>query len=43
LKKSTNKFISRYKKLEEIIKNKNTTIDKLDENELSSIWEMVKK
>ena len=43
LKKSTNKFISRYKKLEEIIENKNTNIDKLDENELNSIWEMVKK
>ncbi len=43
LKKSTNKFISRYKKLEEIIENKKTTIDKLDENEVNSIWEMVKK
>ena len=43
LKKSTNKFISRYKKLEEIIENKKTSIDKLDENEVNSIWEMVKK
>ncbi len=43
LKKSTNKFMSRYKKLEEIIENKKTTIDKLDENEVNFIWEMVKK
>ena len=43
LKKSTNKFISRYKKLEKIIENKKTTIDKLDENDVNSIWEMVKK
>jgi len=43
LKKSTNKFIMRYKKLEEIIENKNITIDKLDENEINSIWELVKK
>lgn len=43
LKNSTNKFISRYKKLEKIIENKNTTIDKLDKSEVNYIWDMVKK
>ena len=43
LKNSTNKFISRYKKLEKIIKNKNINIDKLDESEVNFIWEKVKK
>ena len=43
LKNSTNKFISRYKKLEKIIENKNTSIDKLDKNEVNYIWDMVKK
>tara|TARA_B100001057_G_C22744758_1_gene909282 strand:+ start:87 stop:854 length:768 start_codon:yes stop_codon:yes gene_type:complete len=43
LKNSTNKFISRYKKLEKIIENKNTSIDKLDKSEVNYIWDMVKK
>ena len=43
LENSTNKFISRYKKLEKIIENKNTSIDKLDKSEVNYIWDMVKK
>ena len=39
LKKSTEKFIGRFKILEEIIKRKKQKISQIDKNELEKIWE----
>ena len=43
LKKSTEKFIGRFKILEEIIKRKKQKISQINENELEIIWEESKK
>ena len=43
LKKSTEKFIGRFKILEEIIKNKKQKINQIDKNELEIIWEESKE
>ena len=43
LKKSTEKFIGRFKILEEIIRNKKQKISHLDKNELEIIWEESKE
>ena len=43
LKKSTEKFIGRFKILEEIIKRKKQKISQIDKNELEKIWEEAKE
>ena len=43
LKKSTEKFIGRFKILEEIIKRKKQKISQIDKNELEIIWEESKE
>ena len=43
LKKSTNKFIGRFKILEKIVKRKKQRINQLDTNELNKLWKKSKK
>ena len=43
LKKSTEKFIGRFKILEEIIKRKKQKISQIDKNELEKVWEESKE
>ena len=43
LKKSTNKFIGRFKILEKIVKRKKQKINQLDDNELNMLWNESKK
>lgn len=43
LKKSTNKFIGRFKILEKMVKRKKQTINELDTNELNMLWKKSKK
>ena len=43
LKKSTEKFIGRFKILEKIIKSKKKNISQIDKNELEIIWEESKE
>ena len=43
LKKSTEKFIGRFKILEEIIRNKKQEINKIDKEDLEIIWEESKE
>ena len=43
LRSANNKFISRWKKLEKLIKKNNKNIKKVSPSQLNSYWEIVKK